>query len=36
MELIPAIDLVGGKCVRLIQGEYHRQITYEDDPVKQA
>ena len=36
MEVIPAIDLIGGKCVRLIQGEYHRQITYEDDPIKQA
>jgi phosphoribosylformimino-5-aminoimidazole carboxamide ribotide isomerase len=36
MYIIPAIDLIEGKCVRLIQGEYHRQITYEDDPVKQA
>ncbi len=36
MYIIPAIDLMKGKCVRLIQGEYHRQITYEDDPVKQA
>lgn len=36
MDILPAIDLVGGKCVRLIQGEYHRKITYEDDPVKQA
>jgi phosphoribosylformimino-5-aminoimidazole carboxamide ribotide isomerase len=36
MDVIPAIDLVGGKCVRLIQGQYHRQITYEDNPVKQA
>ena len=36
MEVIPAIDLRDGKCVRLIQGQYHRQITYEDDPVKQA
>jgi len=36
MYIIPAIDLLEGKCVRLIQGEYHRQITYEDDPVKQA
>jgi phosphoribosylformimino-5-aminoimidazole carboxamide ribotide isomerase len=36
MEVVPAIDLIGGKCVRLIQGEYHRQITYEDDPLKQA
>jgi phosphoribosylformimino-5-aminoimidazole carboxamide ribotide isomerase len=36
MYIIPAIDLRGGKCVRLIQGQYHRQITYQDDPVKQA
>ncbi len=36
MFIIPAIDLRDGKCVRLIQGEYHRQITYQDDPVKQA
>lgn len=36
MHIIPAIDLVEGKCVRLIQGEYHRKINYEDNPVKQA
>lgn len=36
MYILPAIDLRNAKCVRLIQGEYHRQITYEDDPVKQA
>ncbi len=36
MYIIPAIDLIRGNCVRLIQGQYHRQITYEDDPVKQA
>jgi len=36
MYIIPAIDLIKGKCVRLIQGQYHRQITYQDDPVKQA
>jgi phosphoribosylformimino-5-aminoimidazole carboxamide ribotide isomerase len=36
MYIIPAIDLRDGKCVRLIQGQYDRQITYEDDPVKQA
>lgn len=36
MEVIPAIDLRDGKCVRLIQGQYHRQITYEDDPAKQG
>jgi phosphoribosylformimino-5-aminoimidazole carboxamide ribotide isomerase len=36
MDVIPAIDLIDGECVRLIQGQYHRQITYEHDPVKQA
>ncbi len=36
MEILPAIDLVNGKCVRLIQGDYARQINYCDDPVKQA
>ena len=36
MEIIPAIDLMNGKCVRLIQGNYDRKINYEDDPVKQA
>jgi phosphoribosylformimino-5-aminoimidazole carboxamide ribotide isomerase len=36
MYIIPAIDLRSGKVVRLIQGDYHRQIDYRDDPVKQA
>jgi phosphoribosylformimino-5-aminoimidazole carboxamide ribotide isomerase len=36
MEIIPAIDLRGGQCVRLLQGQYDRQITYCDDPVEQA
>jgi phosphoribosylformimino-5-aminoimidazole carboxamide ribotide isomerase len=36
MYIIPAIDLRDGKCVRLIQGQYDRQINYEDEPVKQA
>lgn len=36
MYIIPAIDLMNGKCVRLVQGEYHRQIIYKDDPVAQA
>ncbi len=36
MDVIPAIDLINGKCVRLIQGQYDRQITYKDDPVEQA
>ncbi len=36
MYVIPAIDLISGKCVRLIQGEYDREITYEENPVRQA
>ncbi len=36
MDIIPAIDLIGGKCVRLIQGQYDKQITYKDDPAEQA
>ena len=36
MYIIPAIDLIHGKCVRLIQGEYDRRINYEKDPVQQA
>jgi phosphoribosylformimino-5-aminoimidazole carboxamide ribotide isomerase len=36
MDIIPAIDLRDGKCVRLIQGRYDRQITYCDDPAEQA
>lgn len=36
MLLFPAIDLRGGKVVRLYQGDYDRQTTYGDDPVAQA
>ncbi|MBI9017041.1 MAG: 1-(5-phosphoribosyl)-5-[(5-phosphoribosylamino)methylideneamino]imidazole-4-carboxamide isomerase [Phycisphaerae bacterium] len=36
MYLLPAIDLREGRCVRLIQGDYDRQINYNDDPVAQA
>jgi phosphoribosylformimino-5-aminoimidazole carboxamide ribotide isomerase len=36
MDVIPAIDLRDGKVVRLIQGQYDRQITYGDDPAEQA
>jgi len=36
MDVIPAIDLRDGKCVRLIQGQYDRQITYNDNPASQA
>ncbi len=34
--LFPAIDLRGGRCVRLYQGDYDRETTYGDDPVGQA
>ena len=36
MDILPAIDLREGKCVRLLQGDYARQINYRDDPLAQA
>lgn len=36
MHLYPAIDLRGGRCVRLVQGDYDRETVYGDDPVAQA
>ena len=36
MQLFPAIDLRGGQCVRLYQGDYGRETIYGDDPVSQA
>ena len=36
MLVIPAIDLVQGKCVRLYQGDWGKQTTYAGDPVDQA
>jgi len=33
MELWPAIDLRGGRCVRLLQGDYDRETVFGDDPV---
>ncbi len=36
MELIPAIDLLDGKVVRLHQGNYDRVTVYDDDPVAMA
>lgn len=32
MQIIPAIDLRGGKCVRLSQGDFARETVYSDDP----
>ena len=36
MYIIPAIDLIEGRCVRLIQGQYDKKINYESNPVRQA
>jgi phosphoribosylformimino-5-aminoimidazole carboxamide ribotide isomerase len=36
VELIPAIDLRGGRCVRLVQGDYDREFVFSDDPVAMA
>ena len=36
MEIIPAIDLKGGKCVRLLQGDMERDTVFSDDPVAMA
>ncbi len=36
MIVIPAIDLRGGKCVRLLQGDFSRETVYGDDPVAMA
>ncbi|MGI8938616.1 MAG: 1-(5-phosphoribosyl)-5-[(5-phosphoribosylamino)methylideneamino]imidazole-4-carboxamide isomerase [Iamia sp.] len=36
MDLFPAIDLRGGHCVRLTQGDFARETVYGDDPLAQA
>jgi len=36
MEVIPAIDLRNGRCVRLVQGRYDRETIFSDDPVAMA
>lgn len=36
MELIPAVDVLGGQVVRLVEGDYERVTVYADDPVTQA
>lgn len=33
IELIPAIDIISGRCVRLSQGDYERQTTYDAEPA---
>ncbi|WP_281624769.1 geranylgeranylglyceryl/heptaprenylglyceryl phosphate synthase, partial [Senegalimassilia anaerobia] len=36
MYLLPAIDILGGKAVRLAKGDYNQVTVYNDDPVAQA
>ena len=36
MEVIPAIDLQGGRCVRLYQGDFGRETVYSEDPLAVA
>ncbi|MDQ2747550.1 MAG: 1-(5-phosphoribosyl)-5-[(5-phosphoribosylamino)methylideneamino]imidazole-4-carboxamide isomerase [Acidobacteriota bacterium] len=36
MEIIPAIDLIDGKCVRLRQGDFAQKTIYDENPLNQA
>ena len=36
MQVIPAIDLIGGRCVRLMQGDFEKETVYSDDPERVA
>ena len=36
MDIIPAIDLIGGKCVRLVQGDYNQKTIYNDNALEVA
>lgn len=36
IELIPAIDIIEGKCVRLSQGDYESKKVYNENPVEVA
>ena len=36
MEVIPAVDIRGGKCVRLYQGDYRQETVFFEDPVAAA
>jgi phosphoribosylformimino-5-aminoimidazole carboxamide ribotide isomerase len=33
---IPAVDIRGGRCVRLVQGDFARETRYADDPAEMA
>jgi phosphoribosylformimino-5-aminoimidazole carboxamide ribotide isomerase len=36
MVIIPAIDIIDGKCVRLTQGDYAQKTIYNEDPLEVA
>lgn len=36
IRIIPAIDIIGGKCVRLTQGDYNQKTSYYNDPLEVA
>jgi phosphoribosylformimino-5-aminoimidazole carboxamide ribotide isomerase len=36
MEIIPAIDIIDGKCVRLTRGDYSQKTIYNEDPLEVA
>ena len=36
MHIIPAIDIIDGKCVRLTQGDYNQKKVYSEDPLEIA
>ena len=36
MRIIPAIDIIDGKCVRLTQGDYGQKTVYNENPLEVA
>jgi phosphoribosylformimino-5-aminoimidazole carboxamide ribotide isomerase len=36
MQVIPAVDIRGGRCVRLVQGKFDQETVFSDDPVQMA
>ncbi|MCD8296110.1 MAG: 1-(5-phosphoribosyl)-5-[(5-phosphoribosylamino)methylideneamino]imidazole-4-carboxamide isomerase [Prevotella sp.] len=36
IQLIPAIDIIGGKCVRLVKGDYNQKTVYDSSPLDMA
>ena len=36
IELYPAIDMRGGKCVRLFKGDYNQETVYAESPFEMA